>query len=252
MQCRLPGGIGWNGTINLMGASKPAIAAACDSQSSPERPTQRSPTLCSSQDNIFLSPQYLNEKAGARRLPSFCCNIPFLVAEIEQLFDLRLEIVSSGNSANLPWLMEEGCIPGRINQLRIGEGILLGRETLHRSALPGTFQDAFVLEDELIEVKTKPSVPDGEIAQNVCGETPVSEDRGLMQRGILALGIQDVPFNGLTPEDTDIQILGGSSDHTIVALPESGYRVGDILRFAIDYGALIRLFTSDYVQKESI
>ena len=148
--------------------------------------------------------------------------------------------------------MEEGCIPGRINQLRIGEGILLGRETLHRSALPGTFQDAFVLEDELIEVKTKPSVPDGEIAQNVCGETPIFEDRGLIRRGILALGAQDVAFNGLTPEDPDVQILGGSSDHTIVALPESGYRAGDILRFAIDYSALVRLFTSDYVQKESI
>ena len=51
-----------------------------------------------------------------------------LADSIEATFGLTLDIVSGGNSANLQWALSDADI-GRINDLRLGESILLGRET---------------------------------------------------------------------------------------------------------------------------
>ncbi|MGI9666543.1 MAG: alanine racemase, partial [Acidimicrobiia bacterium] len=59
-----------------------------------------------------------------------------LADSIEATFGLTLEIVSGGNSANLPWALS-GADTGRINDLRLGESILLGREPLHRQPING-------------------------------------------------------------------------------------------------------------------
>jgi len=129
------------------------------------------------------------------------------------------------------------------------EGILLGRETIHRTAIDQTFQDAFVLEAELIEVKEKPSVPDGELTENAFGEKPVFEDQGEIIRGIAAVGMQDTILDDLIPCDDTISVLGGSSDHLILQLPDKKYSVGDTVTFIPKYGALVHLFTSNYVHK---
>ena len=42
---------------------------------------------------------------------------------------------------------------GRINNLRIGESVFLGREPLNREQIPGLFTDAFTLVAEVIELK---------------------------------------------------------------------------------------------------
>ena len=88
-----------------------------------------------------------------------------LAFEIEKKFSLSLSYVSGGNSANYSWFMSTEST-GQINNLRVGESILLGRETLCRMAIPGLFTDAFTFISEVIESKVKPSVPYGEIAQN--------------------------------------------------------------------------------------
>lgn len=58
-----------------------------------------------------------------------------LAALIEATFDISIETVSGGNSANLEWVFSSEHT-GRVNNLRLGESILLGCETLHRNA-PG-------------------------------------------------------------------------------------------------------------------
>jgi predicted amino acid racemase len=87
-----------------------------------------------------------------------------LAESIEATFGLTVEIVSGGNSANLDWALS-GADSGRINDLRLGESILLGREPLHRQPIEGLRTDAILLVVEVIESKVKPSKPWGEIGK---------------------------------------------------------------------------------------
>ena len=171
-----------------------------------------------------------------------------LAEEIRKNNKLELPIISGGNSSSLGMLWE-GKLPGGINQLRIGEGIMLGCETLERAPLPGLHTDVFTAVAEIVEVREKPSLPIGRIAQDVFGNVPVFEDRGIHQRAILALGRQDVIFDGLQPLDAGVEILGGSSDHLLVEISGRKAAVGEELRFRPDYGAVLTLNTSPYVQK---
>ncbi|MGA1866721.1 MAG: alanine/ornithine racemase family PLP-dependent enzyme [Thermoplasmatota archaeon] len=174
-----------------------------------------------------------------------------LVEDVENRIGMELEMISSGNSANIP-LLTEGHAHGRTNNLRIGEGILLGLETVNRTAIPGTHQDAFVLEAEIIEKKSKPSKPQGTVSQNAFGETPSFKDRGQMVRGIAAVGRQDAILEDLAPIDGGIEVLGGSSDHLLLDMDGSVKDVGDHVSFIPAYGALVHLFTSAYVNKVHI
>ena len=81
-----------------------------------------------------------------------------LAEEIEQKFKLKLAIISGGNSANYNWFKSAEDV-GRINNLRLGESIYLGCETLHRHPIPGLFTDVFKMVAEVIESKIKPSLP---------------------------------------------------------------------------------------------
>jgi len=172
-----------------------------------------------------------------------------LIDDIEKEFSIKIPLVSGGNSANIPFLMKHAD-SFRVNNLRIGEGILLGLETVHRTPIPGTYQDAFTLEAEIIELQQKASWPQGEISQDAFGKTPIFKDRGMITRGLLAIGRQDVIIEGVHPRERNVRVLGGSSDHIIVDVPPGHYKVGDTLTFSPDYGALLHLFTSPYVTKK--
>jgi predicted amino acid racemase len=174
-----------------------------------------------------------------------------LVDDVENEFGFPLQIISGGNSANIPLLLNSKLIT-RVNNLRIGEGILLGLETVDRTKIPNTYQNAFILEGEIIELYKKHSIPDGKISQNAFGETPEFNDVGEILRGIIAVGRQDVIVEGLKPMDTNVTILGSSSDHIIVRIDSSNYQVGNNIKFQMDYGGLLHLCTSQYVEKKYI
>jgi predicted amino acid racemase len=176
--------------------------------------------------------------------------LSLLATDIETKFSLPLLYVSGGNSANYNWFITTKNI-GKINNLRLGESIFLGREPLDRNVIKGLFTDAFTFISEIIEAKTKPSVPYGDIAQNAFGHYPQFQDRGLMRRGILGVGSQDVLVNGLKPM-SDIEVLGASSDHIVVDLRKTDLKVGDEVRFSLDYSALLSVMTSPYISKEYI
>lgn len=172
---------------------------------------------------------------------------------VEDRLGIPMEIISAGNSSSLE-LVKEGKMPERVNQLRIGEAILLGRETAYGRTWPGLSNDAFVLKAELIEVKEKPSVPIGETGMDAFGEKPVFEDRGKMRRGILNIGREDVAVDGIIPVDSGISILGASSDHLLVDLTEAAgnVKLGEEISFTMNYGALLAGMTSSYVLKEPL
>lgn len=173
-----------------------------------------------------------------------------LAKEMENKFSLSFRFVSGGNSANYFWFKDTQST-GQVNNLRIGESILLGRETLSRMAIPGLFTDAFTFISEVIESKVKPSVPYGDIAQNTLGVSPQFEERGIIQRAILGVGFQDALIEGLTPM-LDMEILGASSDHTILDAKKINLQVGDEVACSLNYGALLSLMTSPYVFKKYI
>lgn len=163
---------------------------------------------------------------------------------------LDLNLLSGGNSANLP-LLASGRMPKEINHFRIGEAIVLGRNVIDRSPWPGTRQDTFRVVAEVVELETKPSVPIGETGQDAFGGTPTFVDRGLRRRAILNLGRQDVVVDGIEPVDPGILVLGGSSDHLLLDVEDAREQVkpGDEIAFHPGYGALLALSTSPYVQK---
>src|SRR5210317_260412 len=159
-----------------------------------------------------------------------------LAALIEATFDISIEVVSGGNSANLEWVFSSEDT-GRVNNLRLGESILLGREALNRNAIHGLHTDAITLVAEVIESKFKPTQPTGELAQSAFGECPKAVDRGTVAQAILAIGIQDIDLGGLQPS-RGIEILGGSSDHLVVSSGVVRLALGSEMRFQLNYSAL--------------
>lgn len=166
-------------------------------------------------------------------------------------------LISGGNSANLDWVFNGGKI-GRINNLRIGEAILLGRETLERTAIEGLHTDAIRLVAEVIERKTKPTRPWGTIAQSAFYNVPSSDgpnsddpsagDKQSINQTILALGRQDVDPDGLQSLE-GFEILDASSDHLIIDTACTQLSVGSDVSFQLNYSALLRAMTSPFVTK---
>lgn len=181
--------------------------------------------------------------------PAVLDRLVAIAQSIEQTFHFPLRLISGGNSSSM-YLFDEHKIPTLINSLRIGEALMLGRETAYGQPIDGLRQDAFILETQLIEVQTKPSFPEGDIGMNSFGEIPNIIDKGMMKRGIVAIGKQDVQWENLTPIDPTIEIVGASSDHLILDLSKTNRKVGDLVRFHINYPGLLQLMTSRYVHKK--
>ena len=169
---------------------------------------------------------------------------------IEEKIGRRLRYISGGATSSIPRLLEDN-MPERINMLRIGEGIIVARDLIELYGYEMDFMktDVSVLEAEVIEVKVKPSHPVGEIGYDAFGNKMVYEDRGMRKRALIGIGKIDFAFGGLTPRDKGVEILGGSSDHTILDIEEAerDIKVGDIVQIDIDYGALVFLAQSENV-----
>lgn len=170
--------------------------------------------------------------------------------DIEKNLGIKLQVVSGGNSSSLYNVLNKTMVEG-VTNLRLGESVVLGRETAYGKDIPGMFKDIFIFKGEIIELKEKPSMPIGNIGMDAFGEVPAFEDKGMMKRAIISVGRQDVRIDGMIPRDKNIEILGGSSDHLILNLTEcsENYKVGDIIEFDVDYGALLSLMTSEYINK---
>jgi predicted amino acid racemase len=170
-----------------------------------------------------------------------------LVHLVEAATGQTLNVISGGNSANLIWALG-GADVGRINNLRLGEAILLGRETLQRAPIPELHTDAITLVAEVIEAKVKPSKPTGLIAETAFGLQRAGKDRGRVLQSIVAIGRQDIDPDGLDAA-TGIRICGASSDHLVLESTDHELPIGTEIRFQLNYSALLRAMTSPFVGK---
>ena len=171
---------------------------------------------------------------------------------IEKRLGRELEYISGGATSSLMRIMD-GNIPERINLLRIGEGILVARdlEEFYGYDLSEFRHDVVRLKAEVIEVKNKPSHPVGEIGVDAFGHKMEYEDRGMRKRALLGVGKVDygAPCD-LIPLEKGIEVLGASSDHTIIDIEdaEKDWKVGDIMEFDVNYATLVYLSNCRNVQ----
>lgn len=172
---------------------------------------------------------------------------------LENKYNLNLTHISGGNSLTLHMIWEK-TLPEGITHLRLGQSINLGVEDRYGVVMDGFVGNVYTLYAEVIEKKTKSSVPVGQIGVDAFGNIPTFEDRGDIDRLILGIGKQDMYFDGLTPVDRGVKILGGSSDHMILDVTdaERSFEVGDILEFEMSYSSILMGLNSEYVYKEFI
>lgn len=186
--------------------------------------------------------------AGVKPTPAKLDRLVSIGQRLREEFGLPVSLISGGNSSSLP-LVLDGTIPSGINHLRIGEGILLGRETLNGLPIPNTFQDAFYIEGEVLQSSKGGGRPDGEIGRNAFGRIPTIPQVDLDYRALINLGEQDTPLEGLTPVNQEITILGGSSDYMVVA-SQNRLKIGERVRFIPNYWSLLTAMSVRYVHKE--
>ena len=178
--------------------------------------------------SVAATPEKLRELVSAAEL-------------VERAIGRELRYVSGGASTSVHMVLD-GTLPARVNHLRIGEFALLGGiygcypDFLHR--------DAFTLRLEVVECRSKPSYPVGELTVDAFGKTREYTDRGIRRRALCAAGRTDYgdPFD-LTPRLAGVEVLGASSDHTVLDVEEAAVPVkpGDVLDFDVSYAPLIYL-----------
>lgn len=190
---------------------------------------------------------------GVVPTPANMARLVGLVEQVEGELGISVPRISAGNSSALG-LVAAGQMPARVDHLRIGEAILLGRETIHRQPWPGTYQDAIVLEGEVLELSRKPSAPSGERGQDAMGRVPEFRDRGMVDHVLVNLGVVDTDVSGLTPLDPRLRVLGGSSDYLVLDATDAHgeLAVGDRVGFTPGYGAMARAAASPYVEVRTV
>ena len=209
-------------------------------------------------DNINLYGVGTNLSCYGSIKPSYdnlnkLCNV---ATEIENKIGRELDLISGGATTSIPLILKNN-MPKKINNLRIGEAIIVGRDLIDywKYDIKEIHKDTIILKAEIIELKNKPSYPIGEMFIDAFGNKPIYEDKGIRKRAILGVGKQDfVYYDTLIPLENGINIVGASSDHLIVDIEDSDkmFEVGDILSFELFYPSALYLSLSSYVSKKYI
>ncbi|WP_422063644.1 alanine/ornithine racemase family PLP-dependent enzyme [Shimia sp.] len=169
-----------------------------------------------------------------------------LANEIEGQCGPFLQTVSGGNSANLPWATG-GHATGRINDLRIGEAILLGIDPITGDQIGGMFQDAFTLVVEVIETDAGSVPPCVGTVDPSLARLRLVPDTSETTRIILAIGSQDTDAAGLSMPAGTI-LIGATSDHFVMGTHDTTLSVGAEMRFNMNYSALMRAMAAPDIQ----
>ncbi len=185
--------------------------------------------------SIQATPEKLEELAAAAE-------------QVEEAIGRRLEVVSGGASSSVHMLLD-GTLPRRVNHLRVGELLLLGR--VWSCDMPQLHKDVFTLRAEVAEVKTKPSYPVGELSVDAFGRTRTYVDRGRRRRAVLDIGRTDYgECEDLRFREPGLIMLGASSDHTLVDVQDAArpIQVGDVVEFDLTYAGVVYLTHSENVR----
>ncbi|MBZ7987810.1 alanine/ornithine racemase family PLP-dependent enzyme [Campylobacter canadensis] len=172
-----------------------------------------------------------------------------LAEKMSKIVDIKIPRLSAGNCTSYH-LIDKALWDKKLNHLRIGGLHQFGIEyvdmkyvnNFHHSSkdVNRACSPLYVLRAEIIEINTKPTVPVGELGVDAFLKVKHFEDRGIKRRALLAFGRQDIPSENITPVDDNYVILGQTSDHTILEIPDNSLlKLGDFVYFELDYTALL-------------
>ncbi|MBQ1390614.1 MAG: alanine racemase [Firmicutes bacterium] len=165
---------------------------------------------------------------------------------IEAKIGRRLDIISTGGTQTLN-LVPTKEVPERVNHLRCGICSITKAAYTWEADIPDRL-DSFRLRAEIVELKEKPTMPNGLLGNAALNEKRHYKDLGIRKRAIVAIGRQDFgeDKDSIIPVDPKIRIWGSSSDHTILDLEdcETDYKLGDYVEFNINYVACMHLTMS--------
>ena len=165
-----------------------------------------------------------------------------LSTETEAVCGPFMEIVSGGNSSNLQWALGPWST-GRVNNLRLGEAILLGRDPISGDQIGGLFTDAFTLVSEVIETKVKTAHSPVALVDPTSRLPRLRPICDPLVRSIISIGKQDTDIDGLT-FPPGITCTGATSDHTVVRSTLTPLRLGNEVRLQMNYSALTRIMSA--------
>ncbi len=172
-----------------------------------------------------------------------------IAAQVEETIGRELTYVCGGASSSLHMVLD-GTMPAGVNLLRLGESVLLG--DFLGCEMDFTYRDVFTLKAEVVEVKDKPSYPSGELTADAFGRIRQYEDLGIRRRALAAMGLVDYgSYTDIRPRMRGIEVIGASSDHTIldVEAVKERIHVGDVLEFDIRYASMVYLTNTDSVRR---
>lgn len=173
---------------------------------------------------------------------------------IEVKFNISIPWVSGGTSVAIPLILKNAR-PLAVNHFRIGEALFFANDLFTGKIIDGMESEVFKLYAEIIEITEKPTVPNGELGENVAGntfETNKNQDLGSSSlRAILDIGLLDMQPQYITPDDDDIKMIDASSDMLVVDISnsENEYKIGDLISFKIRYMGALYLLNSNYIEK---
>ena len=175
---------------------------------------------------------------------------------IELKFNRKIPLISAGTSVTLPLLLQQR-LPKGVNHFRIGETLFWGRNLFDDTLIEGMENDVLEFFAEIIEIREKPRIPTGQLAENPSGAVfeVNPEDYGRSSyRCIIDIGLLDVQPEYLIPKDPALEIVGASSDMLVIDLGENpqGYQVGGLIAFKLKYMGALGLLNSYYIEKEVV
>ena len=172
-----------------------------------------------------------------------------IMERIEAKIGRELDVLSIGGTQSFH-NMAQGELNPRVNDIRAGISLITKAEYTWKEDFPERL-DAFRIRAEIVELKKKPTMPNGVFGAAALNDERKYVDLGVRKRGILAFGKQDFGGTeaGLTPLDPQIRIWGSSSDHTMLDLEDCDrdYRLGDIVEFRPNYVVVMYATTSPNV-----
>ena len=172
-----------------------------------------------------------------------------IMEKIEAKIGRQLDVLSIGGTQSFH-NMAQGELNPRVNDIRAGISLITKAEYTWKEDFPERV-DAFRIRAEIVELKNKPTMPNGVFGAAALNDERKYVDLGVRKRAILALGKQDFGGSeeGLTPLDPQIRIWGSSSDHTMLDLEDCdrNYKLGDIVEFRPNYVVTMYATTSPNV-----
>jgi len=144
----------------------------------------------------------------------------------------------------------DGYRPRFRTELRSGGGPLYGYDFVSGRDIEGLRRSDPVLSAVVLECALKPPAPGGACGLDAFGHVPdVRLPDGDAYYALLYLGRRDCEPGGLRPLLPGAYLAGATSDVSVLITPEP-LAPGDLVRFAVDYDALVRAVTSPFVVKE--